>query len=96
MLLQEHLLVIAAEECNEVAHRISKALRFGLRDIPPGGTKTNAELIVEEFSQLYATINRLHDENMIPLVYDPKEFSNKLKNIDHFLNYSRQVGTLTD
>jgi len=33
MLLQEHLLIILAEECSEVAQRASKALRFGLREI---------------------------------------------------------------
>jgi hypothetical protein len=96
MILQEHLLAILAEECNEVAHRASKALRFGLRDIGPGQTKNNAELIVEEFSQLLAMMNMLHDQNLIPAVMDPREFAAKFKNVEKFLEYSRQQGTLTD
>jgi hypothetical protein len=96
MILQEHLLLIASEECNEVAHRISKALRFGLRDIPPGGSKTNAELIVEEFSQLNAMIHMLHDQNLIPCISDPKEFAAKIHNVEKFLEYSKKQGTLTD
>lgn len=96
MILQEHLLLIAAEECNEVAHRLSKAIRFGLREIQPGQPLNNAERIVEEFSQLYAVMHMLERENLIPMVTDAKEFTAKVDKVAEFLEYSRKCGTLKD
>jgi hypothetical protein len=37
MTRKEHLLVIAMEECNEVAQRLSKALRFSLHRLDTNG-----------------------------------------------------------
>ena len=33
MTREEHLLVVAMEECDEVSQRIAKALRFGLEQV---------------------------------------------------------------
>ena len=49
---QEHLLVIAAKECAEIQHAISKALRFGLEG-------TNAQQIHKEFNDLLAVLRML-------------------------------------
>ena len=54
MTRHEHLLTILAEECAEVAQRVSKALRFGVLEVQPGQEKTNAERIVEELIDLKA------------------------------------------
>lgn len=54
MTRHEHLLTILAEECAEVAQRVSKALRFGPLEVQPGQDKTNAERIVDELIDLKA------------------------------------------
>ena len=50
----EHLLTILAEECAEVAQRVSKAVRFGLAEVQPGQEKTNAQRIMDEMNDLCA------------------------------------------
>jgi len=65
MTRSEHLLVILAEECNEVAQRVSKALRFGLEEIQPGQGKTNAERISDELDDLMAVLEMLCDEGCL-------------------------------
>jgi len=62
----EHLLTIAAEECAEIAHRISKALRFGLNEVQAGQDKTNAERVMEEFYDFVAVIEWLTEEGHLP------------------------------
>jgi hypothetical protein len=97
MILQEHLLCILAEECSEVAHRASKALRFGLREVQKGQELTNAERIIYEFSDLYAVMMYLHEQGLLPTPFINHEMvSQKLKKLDEFLEYSKQMGTLTE
>ncbi len=96
MLLQEHLLIILAEECSEVAHRASKALRFGLREVQKGQTFTNAERIIYEFSDLYAVMRLLYAKGLIPQVTDQGLIDEKMAKIQEFLEYSRKCGTLTE
>lgn len=60
------LLVKIMEECNEVAHRVSKGLRFGMDEVwdkhPDGLSLTNHERIFDEFLDLYAALNLLDPE----------------------------------
>lgn len=55
----DHLLVVLAEECAEVAQRVAKALRFGLTEVQPGQPYTNAERIVNEVNDLIAVVMML-------------------------------------
>lgn len=96
MLLQEHLLVILGEECNEVAHRVSKALRFGLREVQEGQPLTNAERIIEEYSQLQAVMQMLFDQALIPATINTEAYHEKFKAVNKFLEYSKTCGTLTE
>lgn len=41
----EYLLTYLSDECAEISYQVSKALRFGLNDIPPDESRTNAVLI---------------------------------------------------
>lgn len=56
MTRQEQLLLIAMEECVEVAHRLSKALRFGMEEVQPGQPLTNSQRIYDEYYQLRAVL----------------------------------------
>ena len=49
---QRELMVIAMEECAEVAQRISKAIRFGLDEVQLGQGLTNLDRVAEEFGDL--------------------------------------------
>lgn len=52
MTREEHLLVIIAEECVEIAKNATKALRFGLHECGPGVPDTNARLMCLECADL--------------------------------------------
>ena len=90
----DHLLIILAEECNEVAQRVSKALRFGLSEIQKGQEADNAERIIYELSDLIAVYEILRDENLLPTV-DGYDLSEKKKKVEKYLELSKREGRLT-
>lgn len=99
MTTQEHLLTIVAEECNEVAHRASKAIRFTLSEIQPGQELNNADRIMEEFYDLMASIEECQKRNYLPIWNQEKiaiHISLKQQKIAKFLEYSKQVGSLSN
>ncbi|RDT14077.1 hypothetical protein, partial [Escherichia coli] len=49
----QYLLDVLSEECNEIAVRASKAIRFGLDEIQPGQSLTNAQRLALELDDLY-------------------------------------------
>jgi len=49
---QEYLLTCLMEECAEVTHRASKALRFGLQEVGPGSKKSNFTRLEDELSDV--------------------------------------------
>jgi len=97
----EHLLIILAEECNEVAHRCSKALRFGLQEVEPGQALTNAQRIYLEYADLQAVFGMLVTEGaMRGCNLDLNELDRvkgkKRTKIERYLDYSRECGTLKE
>lgn len=92
---REHLLTIAAEECAEVAQRISKALRFGVMEIQPGQPLTNGERIGQELTDLLTVMEMVREEH--PSVCDwgdSEAQAAKRAKVEKFLLYSAQCGTL--
>lgn len=105
MTRDEHLLVIFAEECAEVAQRVSKALRFGLTEIEPGQKLTNAQRIVSEMNDLTAVYNMIAGPAVAPNskftgLFDgkPEEWFEamriKQQKVSKYLLYSATCGTL--
>lgn len=95
----EHLLVILMEECNEVAQRASKALRFGLREVEPGQELSNAERINLEYMDLITIMEILTNEDILPWISSPKlqqHVAAKSQKVEKFLVYSGECGTLQD
>jgi NTP pyrophosphatase (non-canonical NTP hydrolase) len=91
---QEHLLTCLAEECAEVAQRVSKALRFGLAEVQPGQGLSNADRIADEVADLIAVVQILAYEDVIPLrMVDPLK---KLAKIERFMAISREHGVLSE
>ena len=94
MTREEHLLVILAEECNEVAQRASKALRFGLKDpdgSEPGQPYTNKDRLILEINDLLDVIEMVFGEQDIvsQMLKDDKK-----KKVEKYLELSRKLGTL--
>lgn len=86
----EHLLTIGAEECAEIAQRLSKSLRFGLDEIEPGQFLSNRQRVIEEVNDLLAALS------MADLVRtDGQAIAAKVTKIEKYLTYSAQQGTLT-
>lgn len=92
----EHLLVCLNEECAEVSQRVSKALRFGLDEVQPGQSLTNAERIVIELADIQAIIRLLerkgafkaHGDHFLDLI-DAKQIK-----VENFMKYAESCGTL--
>lgn len=97
MTRKEHLLTILQEECNEVGQRASKMLRFGVTEIQPGQTLSNSERLIFEFNDLIAVMQLLRREGVLPSKLVRDEYVEaKKKKIEHFLQYSKEQGTLTE
>lgn len=94
MTRQEHLLCILAEECAEVAQRVSKALRFTLDEVQPGQEATNAERIVGEMTDLIAVYEMLVGEGILRQWQGRRELQAKRDKIEKFLIYSASCGTV--
>lgn len=62
----QYLLDVLSEECNEVAVRASKAIRFGLEEIQPGQALTNAQRLALELDDLYGAIELLNENIPAP------------------------------
>jgi len=91
----EHLLTIMSEECNEVAQRITKSLRFGLDETQKDQHFTNRDRIIHEFVDLMSVFSMLVDEENFE---EPEDFEQRMvtkkANIEKYLEYSKQLGTL--
>jgi NTP pyrophosphatase (non-canonical NTP hydrolase) len=93
----EHLLTCLAEECAEVAQRVSKALRFGLAEVQPGQPLNNAERIMEELDDLFSVANILMEDAILHRANGLSgiTIAAKRAKIEKFMAISREQGTLT-
>ncbi len=96
----EYLLVQAASECNEVAHRITKALHFGLEEVQPkqeGTPENNAERIVFEWIDLMASIEMLIEDAALTMPSNDSVrllIDRKKAKVEYFMTYAAKCGTL--
>lgn len=89
----EHLLSILAEECAEVAQRVTKALRFGLTEVQSGQPLTNAQRITYELGDLMGMVDMLESEGHIESPSD-EAIAKKRVAVEKYLKLSASVGTL--
>lgn len=95
--VREHYLICLAEEANEVAHRISKALRFGMCEVQPGQERTNKERIMDELRDLVCVAKILEGLDELPSFYvNPEMVAAKRERIERHMTVSRQQGTLQE
>ncbi len=89
----EHLLCCLAEECSEVAQRVSKAMRFGLYEEEPGQALNNSKRISVELSDLMAVVEMLQDVGAIGSI-EQRLILDKKEKVKDYLEYSKHCGTL--
>jgi len=99
MTREDHLLVIIAEECVEIAKNATKALRFGLDDCEPGQPDTNGRRICLECADLQAVLEMLAESNFLFQLtgnsIDMKRAMDAKKvKVEKFLRYSSERGRL--
>ncbi len=91
---QDHILVRAMEECNELAQRISKALVFGMKEIQPGQTQTNEDRIYYEYFDLRATLGMAGIDAWRTDDKARAAEAAKVAKVEKYLRYSEEVGRL--
>jgi hypothetical protein len=90
----EHLLIVLSEECAEVAHRVSKALRFGMVEVQPGQSKSNAERVTDELTDLLAVAEMLVERGVLPPHGNPMHMNQKREKVQAFMRYAADCGAL--
>lgn len=99
MTRREHLLIILAEECAEVAQRVSKALRFGDEEIEPAQGVSNSDRIFLEMADLLAVYDMLRAEKALPQLHVGsfnRRMEEKRLKVEKYLVYSEKCGTLAE
>jgi hypothetical protein len=91
---RQHLLICLIEECAEVSHRVSKALRFGLFESQPGQDHNNAQRIEYEMRDLLTAVQVIQEDGA--LAFDLKPSEEKRAKIEKYLTYARSLGMLWD
>lgn len=95
MTREDHFLLILAEECAEIAQRVTKAMRFSLRETQPGQNYTNAERIMHEYADLIGAMEKLLEEGTLSFPSDfPDRIETKKNRIEEFLKISERYGRL--
>lgn len=90
----QYLLDVLSEECNEVAVRASKAIRFGLEEIQPGQELTNAQRLALELDDLYGAIELLNEKHPGTYIPNRDNINAKKVKVAKFIKYSEQCGTV--
>jgi len=91
---RDHLLLILAEECAEVAQRITKALRFGLDEIQPEQELTNEQRLGVELCDLLAMMEMLQSLGVLTAYPDRALIEEKKLKVAKYMNYSSTLGLL--
>lgn len=88
------LLTILAEECAEVAQRVSKAIRFGLKEVQEGQSLTNEQRIIYEMNDLFAVFKMLEKDGSIEgqSAFEEEEArEKKIAKVEKYLTYSAKT-----
>lgn len=91
----DYLLTLIEEEAIEIAHRASKAMRFGLMEIQSGQPHTNAHRLERELNDLRAVLELFHDEQpLFRISPDRFQIDKHKEQVRKFMDYSRTCCTL--
>lgn len=93
---EQYLQICCAEEAAEVAHRISKILRFGLNEVQPGQDKTNRTRLEDELVDFTAIVHLMGMKGIVNMRHPDlqKSFEAKIDKVRKYMQYSRDRGIL--
>lgn len=94
MTSKENLIVVAIEECSELAKALTKFMRFGV-----GVDRNNEQDIWIEYFQLKKMMQMLIDNHILNLCPDDIAtmiMESKEKNVKYYEKYSQQIGQIND
>lgn len=91
---REHILVTLMEECGELAKVASKSVRFS-PDSDYDGI-TNRAKLQNEYNDLLAMIDLLHDEIGVVMIRDEDLIAAKKEKFELMLKDSEQMGALDE
>jgi hypothetical protein len=90
----QYLLNCLSEECAEVQQRVSKALRFGLKEIQPGQPLDNIQRIEEELIDVAAIISMLRERGVYLRGAIPDAIAEKKEKVLETMILSERQGIL--
>lgn len=100
---QEHMMTIGMEECNEIAQRISKSLRFGMDQVQEDANDkpeenperlTNRQRIEHEYYELRAVLGLMGIDAWCVSDYARRIEESKVERVNLYLQRSANCGTL--
>lgn len=91
--IDEYYLQYLAEECVEVAQRVSKAIRFGITEIQPGQDMNNAIRLTAEMADVFGVWEVLVERGLVPKVTGA-QIDRKLERMAKYLKFSQDLGTV--
>lgn len=83
-------LLILAEESLEVAHRVIKALRFGLQEVQPGQSMNNMERISEELGQVVYMSDFCEEAGLLNQEYIQTGYAEKGNKLRTYMQQSKK------
>lgn len=95
----EIVMTQAAEECVEIAQRLSKALRFGMYEVQEGQPQTNHDRVKQEFNDLLGVLHFLDEECGTCFDIGRPDWDairDKINKVKKYLKFSEEAGTLVD
>jgi NTP pyrophosphatase (non-canonical NTP hydrolase) len=98
MTREQMLLLKLAEECNEVAHRCSKAIRFGVDEKQTPDHENNRQRLKEELIDLSVIIDMV-DRNLDLDLFrslNTALVESRRAKVEKYMQYSKDLGILKD
>lgn len=90
----EYLLTQLSSECMEVAHRVTKALQFGLFEVQPGQEFNNEQRLIQEYTDLLGTMDLLSEAGILVSEIKAENIIAKKKKVAKYMEYAKSKGTL--
>ena len=95
----DNLFIVAEEECVEIAHALSKSLRFGSNNHAPDDCfNTNGDQVMTEFYQLQEVILMLQEKGVLPTYAEKKQQEirdRKRQKVRKWQKYSQKIGRVS-
>lgn len=94
--LEAHLLLLLAEECNEISQSAIKCIRFTTRHVAEGmDGHSNLNRLQAEYNDMLAVVDLLREEGLYLTRFD-NLVKDKKERLKKFLQISRDRGTLSE